>query len=89
MAPNYPDLPDSPAMSTKNNNKKSKKEKVPHSPLSTTSSLPEIPDFDKYEVRRAATGTGIFSSLFTISLVRLQTPIIIMVLILFLAYIHQ
>lgn len=70
MAPNYPDLPDSPAMSTKANNKKSKNKKVANSPLSTTSSLPDVPDFDKYEVRRAATGTGIFSSLFTISLVR-------------------
>lgn len=64
MAPNYPDLPDSPK-----SNAKTATSKAPSSPLSRTDEV-EIDDFDKYEVRRAANGTGIFSSLFTLSLVR-------------------
>lgn len=67
MAPNYPDLPDSPK-----SNVKTATSKAPSSPLSRTDEV-EIDDFDKYEVRRAANGTGIFSSLFTLSLVR-HTP---------------
>lgn len=62
MAPNYPDLPDS------KTNKKSSSSKAPSSPLSRNDEV-VIEDFDKYEVRRAANGTGIFSSLFTLSLV--------------------
>ena len=79
MAPNYPDLPGSPDLSTKSNsnnkNNKSNNKKMgkaaPSSPLSQTAEV-VIEDFDKYEVRRAAVGTGIFSSLFTLSLVRIN-----------------
>ena len=70
MAPNYPDLPDSPtASSSKKNNSKTSKKAPPASPLSTTE---ELEEFDQYEVRRSAIGTGIFSSLFTLSVVRNQ-----------------
>ena len=72
MAPNYPDLPDSPQPEVSNNTKIIKKSsKVPSSPLSKYEEI-EIEDFDKYEVRRSADGTGIFSSLFTISMVILN-----------------
>lgn len=66
MAPNYPDLPDSPEV-TKS---KVKNGKAASSPLARTTEEVVIEDFDKYEVRRAANGTGIFSSLFTLSSVR-------------------
>ena len=85
MAPNYPDLPGSPDLSTKSNNNKNNKSNnkkgkaPPSSPLSQTAEV-VIEDFDKYEVRRAAVGTGIFSSLFTLSLVRIQ-PISVFILI--------
>ena len=68
MALNYPDLPGSPDPSTHSKSKKSST-KAPPSPLSRASEV-QIEDFDKYEVRRAANGTGIFSSLFTLSMVR-------------------
>ena len=58
--------------------------KPPPSPLSKASELKneskhslaeaeeeKIDDFDKYEVKRAAIGTGIFSSLFTLSTVNI------------------
>lgn len=73
MAPNYPELPDSPvpvAMNKKTMSKKDaqKKYKAPPSVMSTSSEFVED-DFSKYRVVRDAIGTGIFSSLFTISLV--------------------
>ena len=74
MALNYPDLPDSPVSNGKKkgggNNKSGSEKPLINSPLSTAASIDEIPDFEKYEIRRAANGTGIFSSLFTISTVR-------------------
>lgn len=92
MAPNYPDLPDSPSKDSKKN-KTSSNKKQSSSPLSTTSSVENEPeDFEKYEVRRAAVGTGIFSSLFTLATVTLHCyhfPPIYLIFSFFLAHIHQ
>ena len=77
MAPNYPALPDSPSVSIKSSTKKSKaNKKPPSSPLLTISDIPDIEDYEKYEyeVRKAATGTGIFSSLFTLAIVKHYNP---------------